>query len=221
MRALIIEDDNEISAFIEKGLKAESFTVDQKVNGEEGLIAAKTNEYDVVILDFYLPDLTGLEIAKEMRKKKKNTPIIVLTGESQIDKKIKMLEYCDDYITKPFSVCELIARIRAVLRRGDIIQGDVLQAGDLIMDIKAHKVTRSEKEINLRNKEFALLEYFMRNPGMVLSRSAIFEKVWDISSDPFTNTIDVHVRLLRKKINTGYSKNLIRTIPTRGYKLEI
>lgn len=220
MKLLIIEDDKGIAKFIENGLKQESYAVDVVENGEQGLRTAKTNGYDLIVLDLYLPDINGLKVAKGIREKKQNVPIIVLTGEPKVEVKVKMLECCDDYITKPFSIQELVARIKAVLRRERVVQGDILEIDDLKMDIKAHKVTRAGKEIALRNKEFALLEYFMRNPGVVLSRCSILEKVWDASTDPFTNTIDVHIRLLRKKVDALYPKKLIHTVPTRGYKIE-
>lgn len=221
MKILTIEDDQNINAFVKKGLQAEGFLVDIAKNGHDGLKAARENNYDLIILDLYLPDINGWSIAKSIREKNNTTPIIVLTAEMQMETKVRMLKQCDDYITKPFSIQELVARVKAVLRRGKMIYGDILEIGDLKMDIKAHKVYRAEKEISLRNKEFALLECLMRHPGMVLSRGVLLEKVWGMGSDPFTNTIDVHIRFLRQKIETDYNKKIIRTVPTQGYKLEI
>jgi len=133
---------------------------------------------------------------------------------------VQMLELCDDYVTKPFSLEELIARMHAVFRRRKIVQGNVFVIGDLRMDTSKYQVTRKGKPIMLRNKEFSLLEYFMQNEGLVLSREKILEKVWDMNTDPFTNTVDVHIRCLRGKIDEGYKKKLIHTVPRRGYKLE-
>lgn len=220
MRVLIIEDDPDVSRFVEKGLKTEGFAVDVIDSGQIGLETAKANNYDLVVLDFYLPDMNGLEIARGIRKRKKHIPIIVLTGELQIETKVKMLDYCDDYITKPFSIQELMARMRAVSRRGAVLFRNALRVDDLSMDLRSHKVIRAGKEIALRNKEFSLLECLMRNQGIVLSRLTLLEKVWDMNTDPFTNTVDVHIRFLRKKVDSGYPKKLIHTVPTRGYKIE-
>lgn len=220
MRVLIVEDDSEINRFVQKGLKAESFAVDVKENGKSGLQAAKVNDYDLIILDFYLPDMKGLEIAQQIRERKKTVPIVVLTAESKIETKVEMLKYCDDYVNKPFSLQELVARIRAILRRGNNIVSETLNVADLQMNVNSHKVTRGGKEITLRNKEFALLEYLMRNTGNVVSRGMILEKVWDMNADPFTNTIDVHIRLLRSKLENSHRRKLIHTVPTRGYKIE-
>lgn len=221
MKVLIIEDEKDIRDFVKSGLEGESFIVDAVEDGKTGLERAMLYAYDVIILDLYLPgQLNGIDIAREIRKKNQAVPIIVLTVEPEVDVKVKMLEVCDDYVTKPFSLKELAARIRSVLRRGKKIRGDILKMNDLIMDVKAFRVTCAGQEIRLRNKEFALLEYFMRNPGIVLSRGTILEHVWDMNADPMTNTVDVHVRMLRKKLFSGQRKELIKTIPGRGYKIE-
>jgi len=220
MKVLVIEDEVEISKFVKKGLEAELFTVDVAHDGEEGVQLALINTYDAIVLDFYLPKLNGMEVAKRIRERKQSLPIIVLTVEIDVENKIEMLSLCDDYLTKPFSLRELVARLRALQRRGKTIQDDVLEVGDLCMDVNAYRVTRASKSIELRNKEFALLEYFMRNPGIVLSRGMILENVWDTNIDPFTNTVDVHVRLLRQKIENGFKRKLIKTVPKRGYKLD-
>ncbi len=220
MKILIIEDEEDIKLFVKKGLEAAAFVVDAAGDGEKGLRYALSNDYDLILLDMYLPKLNGMSIAGRIRQSGKTTPIIVLTVEPTLETKVQMLAFCDDYITKPFSLEELIARVRAVLRRGEVAQEDVLEVGDLRMDVSKCKVTRGGKQAKLRNKEFALLEYFMRNPSIVLSRGEILEKVWDINTDPLTNTIDVHVRYLRKKIDDGHKTKLIHTVPGRGYKIE-
>ncbi len=218
MKVLLIEDEKEIAEFIKKGLEAESWVVDVVHDGEQGAQLALLNPYEVIILDFYLPKMNGLEVAKRIRQSKKLLPIIALTIEPDVDIKVKMLALCDDYVTKPFFLKELIARLKAVQRRGKITPySDILEAADLRMDVKAYRVTRAGKPIKLRNKEFSLLEYFMRNPGVVLSRSIILENVWDMNTDPFTNTVDVHVQSLRKKIDSKFKNKLIQTIPKRGY----
>ena len=220
MKVLLIEDEADIVCFVKKGLEAESFVVDTASDGEEGARLALSNPYDVVVLDIYLPKLNGIGVAKKIRERKKSLPIIVLTVEPDVETKVEMLALCDDYVTKPFSLKELIARLRAITRRGAVSSEDILKVGDLCLDVKAYRVSRANKKINLRNKEFALLEYFMRNPDVVLSRGMILENVWDMNADPFTNTVDVHIRLLRKKIDDGFKKKLIKTVPKRGYKLE-
>ncbi len=221
MRILVIEDEKGISNFIKKGLEAEYFTVDTAFDGEEGLNLAQINEYDVIVLDIRLPKKNGIEVCKELRKENSSVPIIMLTVEGDVKIKVETLNAgADDYLVKPFSLEELIARIRALLRREKKITGDVLQIDDLVLDTVSHKVKRGEKEINLSRKEFALLEYLMRNPGVVLTRGMILEHVWDMNADPFTNTVDVHIRFLRKKIDEGFKKKLIKTVHGSGYKIE-
>lgn len=220
MKILIIEDEKEIANFIKKGLQADGWVVDVSHDGQEGAKLALFNPYDVVVLDFYLPKMHGFQVAKRIRESKKLLPIIALTIEGDVEVKVRMLAICDDYVTKPFSLKELIARIKTVQRRGKIMDyGDILEAADLRMDVKAYKVIRSGRNIILRNQEFALLEYFIRHPRVVLSRSEILENVWNMNTYPFTNTVDVHVQTLRKKIDKGFKKKLIQTIPKRGYML--
>jgi len=219
MKVLIIEDEVEINRFLKKALEAESFVVDSAFDGEEGLNMALFNTYDVILLDLHLPKLHGVEVAKRIREKHSSISIIILSVASECKEKVDMLSICDDYITKPFSLQEVIARIRAVTRRGDQLHNNILEVGDLKLDTSKYEVFREDKMIPLRNKEFTLLAYFMRNPGVVLSRGMILECVWNTNVDPFTNTIDVHVRSLRKKINEGFENKLIDTVPTRGYKL--
>lgn len=219
MKLLVVEDDRGIRQYVKKGLEAEAFVIDAVPSGEEALKCFERSSYDAVILDLSLEGkLTGLQVASHIRKENASIPIIILTGVGELDMKLTLLKVCDDYMTKPFSIEELIARIRAVLRRGNVTKSDTLKVGGLVMDVANFSVTKEGKEIMLRNKEFALLEYFMRNPGKVLSRSKILEHVWDMNADPFTNTVDVHVRLLRTKLDDTDTKNIIRTIVGRGYQ---
>lgn len=220
MKILLIEDEMDIAAFVQKGLEEDYHTVDYVSDGKKALDLAVFNDYDLVITDLNLPNVGGREIIERIRKNKKNTLVIVLTVDTDIDHKADLLSACDDYITKPFSMKELLARVRAVGRRGPITRPDFLQIADLCLDLRNFKVTRAGREIDLRNKEFCLLEYLMRNAGAVISRAMILEHVWDMHTDPFTNTVDVHVRFLRKKIDGSHRKKLIRTIPKRGYKIE-
>lgn len=220
MKILIIEDEKEISEFVKKGLEAESFIADVASDGEQGLKYVLVNNYDLILLDMGLPKLGGLSVARNIRDAHIDVPIIVLTVDLTTEVKVQMLSLCDDYVTKPFSIDELIARVHAVLRRGTSMQSDVIEVADLSLDVLRCAVTRGGKSIKLRNKEFALLEFLMRNEGFVLSREKLLEKVWGMNIDPFTNTVDVHIRYLRQKIDEGFGKKLIQTVSGRGYKIE-
>lgn len=222
MRILLIEDEAEIANFIINGLKAEHFAVDWAATGTKGLYWAKVNAYDLAILDINLGnDENGLDVCEEIRKKGKTFPIIMLSVTNDAQTKIHALNIgADDYLTKPFFVAELLARVRALLRREKKLTGPKLVIADLEMDTIAHTVTRGDVEIKLNKKEFTLLEYFMRNAGTTLTRGMILEHVWDINADPFTNTVDVHVRFLRSKIDEGFHKKLLKTVHGYGYKME-
>lgn len=220
MKILLIEDEVELQNFIKKGLRAEMCIVEVASTGKEGIMLARHNTYDALVLDFHLPDMTGAEICEKIRAVKPSLPVLVLSVEASMDIKIGMLSSCDDYMTKPFSLRELLVRLRALARRGHVLHTETLSIGDLEMDLVKHTVTFKGKLLPLRNKEFALLEYFMKNPEIVLSREMILEHVWDMNADPFTNTVDVHVRLLRKKLHIG-KKIYIHTVPKRGYKFSI
>ncbi len=221
MRILIVEDEKDIINFLKPSLEAESFVVDVAKDGEAGLFLALTNDYDLIILDNTLPKKTGLEICKEIRSNKKNIPIIMLSVISDIDKKVELFNAgADDYLTKPFSFQELLARIRSVLRRPNNMEREVLQVDDLELDSRRNLVKRGGVEISLTRKQFMLLEYLMRNVGMVMTRSMIMEHVWDMNADPFSNTIETHILSLRKKIKLQNNQpELIHTIPGRGYKI--
>lgn len=221
MRILIIEDEEEITSFIRKGLVSEHFVVDSATDGEQGLKLAGINDYDLLVLDIKLPQKDGIEVCREVRRKGKTFPIIMLSVKSDTHTKVEALNIgADDYLTKPFSFEELLARIRALLRREKKIIGPRLKFADLEMDTIAHEVKRAGRLIQLNKKEFTLLEYFMRNPGITLTRSMILEHVWDMNTDPFTNTVDVHVRFLREKIDNRHRQKLIQTVHGYGYKME-
>lgn len=223
MRILIIEDEVKIINFLKPNLEAEFYIVDTATDGEQGSFLARTNDYDLIILDYVLPKMDGLEVCKEIKKDKKNVPIIMLTIKSELDTKIKLFEQgVDDYLTKPFLFEELTARIKAVLKRPNKVDSKILRIDDLSVNLYSHIVKRCGKEIYLTRKEFCLLEYFIRNKGKLLSRALILEHVWDMNADPFSNTIEAHVLNLRKKINPNKKRrDLIHTIPSRGYKMEL
>lgn len=222
MRILLIEDEKGIADFIINGLHAERFAVDWADTPEKGLLWAKVNPYDAGIFDMRLSgERDGLRILEEVRRKRKIFPIIMLSVTSDAQTKIDALNLgADDYLTKPFSMAELTARIRALLRREKKITEQVLVVHDLVLDTRAHTAARGGKSIKLNRKEFSLLEYFMRNPGTMLTRSMILDHVWDMSVDPFTNTVDVHMRFLREKIDEGHKKKLLKTVHGYGYKIE-
>jgi heavy metal response regulator len=221
VRVLIIEDENKIASFIKRGLKEEGYSVDIARDGEEGYFLATTQEYDLIILDLMLPKMDGLSLCRKLRQEKKTAPILILTVRDSIKDKVTGLDSgADDYLTKPFAFEELIARCRALLRKRDGQATTKLQVADLEMDLRGHKVSRGGQEIALTPKEFAMLEYLMRNEGIVVTRTMISEHVWDIHFDTFTNIIDVYISYLRNKIDASHKKPLIHTLRGKGYLLK-
>jgi DNA-binding response OmpR family regulator len=221
MRILVIEDSKEISASLKMALEAECYVVDLADDGEKGSFLGRTNDYDVIILDYTLPKKDGLQVCKEIREDKKTVPIIMLSGRSEVETKAQLLNSgADDYITKPYFIEELFARIRALLRRPRVTVKEILTFGDLTLDSRRHLVKRANKEIILTKKEFMLLEYLMKHPREVLSRPMIMEHVWDMNADAFSNTLETHVLSLRKKLDIGFKTKLIHTVSGRGYKID-
>jgi len=219
MRILVIEDERKIASFVERGLQEEGYAIDVAYDGEEGHFLATTNDYDLIVLDLMLPKLDGLSLCKKLREEDgQTTPIIILTAKDKTEDKVKGLDSgADDYLTKPFAFAEFLARIRAALRKKNGQVAIKLQVGDLAVDLLTHQVTRGKEEIVLTAKEFALLEYLMRNAGKLVTRTMISEHVWDINFDSGTNVIDVYINFLRKKIDHGHKMCLIHTIRGRGY----
>jgi len=222
MRILVVEDEKEIADFVVSGLRAQHFAVDWAETCQKGLLWAKVNPYDLAVLDIRLGDKeSGLDLCRMIREKGKTFPILMLSVRSDAVTKIEALNIgADDYLTKPFFMAELVARIRALLRREKKLMGSRLALCDLEIDTLTHTALRAGKPIKLNRKEFALLEYLMRNPGTTLTRSMILEHVWDINADPFTNTVDVHIRFLRSKVDDGHRKKLLKTVHGYGYKIE-
>jgi len=221
MRILVVEDEKKVASFIKRGLEEENFSVDMAYDGEEGLYMAETNPYDLILMDLMLPKMDGLAVIKELRVKGNKTPVLCLTAKDTVEDIVSGLDSgSDDYLTKPFAFAELVARVRALLRRGTQDRGAEIRFADLRLDPVAHKVWRGNKEIELTAKEYALLEYFMRNPNQVLTRTMIAEHVWDYTFDSFTNIIDVYVNYLRKKVDRDYDKKLIHTARGIGYVLK-
>jgi heavy metal response regulator len=220
MRILVVEDEEKVASFIRKGLVEEHYAADVAPDGEEGLAMAQINPYDLIILDLMLPKLDGFRVLQRMRADGVETPVLVLTARDGVSDRVRGLDLgADDYLTKPFAFAELLARVRALLRRGKPQRTPTLKMADLVLDPASRRVTRSGKAIDLTAKEYALLEYLLRHQGQVLTRTMISEHVWDQSFDSYTNVIDVYVNYLRKKIDQGFEPKLIHTIRGVGYVL--
>jgi two-component system copper resistance phosphate regulon response regulator CusR len=221
MRILVIEDEKKVARFIKKGLEEEGYAVDLASDGEEGLARVLDQVHDLIILDIALPKIDGLQVLKKLRERKVPTPVLLLTVRAAIEDKVLGLDSgADDYLTKPFAFQELLARIRALLRRKAETGPPLLQVEDLVLDPSRRLVTRGGERIDLTSKEFALLEYLMRNAGRVLTRAMISDHVWNYDFDTETNVIDVYVNYLRRKIDSGRKKKLIHTVRGSGYVLK-
>ena len=220
MRVLVIEDDEKVAHFLCKGLRENGYAVDRCTDGEDGLHLATHETYDVIILDMMLPAKHGREVLRELRGRGFATPVVALTALGTTRDKVAGLDAgADDYVTKPFSFAELMARVRAVARRKAGRTENVLTVADLALDRLSRVVKRAGQRIDLTATEFALLEFLMRNEGIVMSRTLIAESVWDMNFDPLTNVIDVHISHLRRKVDRGFSPRLIHTVKGAGYVL--
>lgn len=219
MRILLVEDDNNISAFIKKGLKEELYTVDITEDGTEGYLMATSNVYDLIILDIMIPGINGIELCRKLRENGVKTPIMMLTALDSVETKVIGIESgAGDYLTKPFAYSEFLARVKVLLRReSDSIRELVIE--DLRLDLLTRRVFRNNLEIYLTPKEFSILEYLLRNKGKVMSRTRIIENIWGYDFDPNTNVVDVHIKSLREKIDKGFNKKLIHTVRGIGYIL--
>jgi two-component system OmpR family response regulator len=224
MRVLLVEDDERIVDFVQRGLKAEGYVVDVARSGLEAITLGTAGRFQVVILDLGLPDINGREVCERLRSSGVGTPILMLTARDTVQDKVTGLRSgADDYMTKPFAFEELLARIEVLMRRrGGDIKPEIkeFRIADLILNAETHEVRRGDTLIDLTPKEFSLLECFMRMPGKVLSRTRILEQVWGYSADPLTNVVDVYIRQLRRKIDDDYDIKLLKTVRGFGYKLE-
>jgi heavy metal response regulator len=221
MRLLVVEDEKKVVSFIKQGLEEEGYAVDVALDGEEGLRMALSRVHDLIILDISLPKMDGLQVLKKLRQQRVIAPVLLLTVRSTIEDRVLGLDAgADDYLTKPFAFKELVARVRALLRRRGEAVPVLLQVADLTLDPARRVVSRGGERVDLTSKEFALLEYFMRNFGRVLTRTMIIEHVWNYDFDTMTNIIDVYVNYLRKKIDTGREPKLIHTVRGVGYMLK-
>lgn len=221
MKILLVEDDEDISSFVKNNLTEDAFSIDIAKNGTDGSFLARTNFYDVIVMDHSLPHKDGITVCEEIRSTGIKTPIIFLTVHTDMRKKIAAFEKgADDYMTKPFALEELRARIIALSRRPYRIEDSILKAGDLVIDTHRRTVKRGTTSIYLTRKTYNLLEYLMKNKGTVLSRGIIMEYVWNSESDPFSNTVEAHILSLRKKININGKRDILKNIPGRGYIIE-
>ena len=222
MRILVVEDDKKIASFVVNGFKQNGFAVDHARDGEEALALMRATPYDAAVLDIMLPKMDGLAVLQELRRAGVKTPVIVLSAKASVDDRVRGLQAGgDDYLTKPFAFSELLARVQALLRRStQATEPTKLMAADLTMDLITRQVTRGGKEIELQTREFAMLEYLMRNAGRAITKTMILEHIWDYSFDPQTNIVDVLVHRLRTKVDKDFPVKLIQTIRGVGYMLK-
>lgn len=222
MRVLVVEDDTQTAAFLDKGLREEGHAVDHADNGKDGLFLATTETYDAIVLDRMLPGLDGLTLLRTLRGAGNRTPVLLLSALGDVDHRVEGLRAgSDDYLAKPFAYTELSARLDGIVRRaGDATAGSgKLVVADLVLDLIRHEVTRDGRKIALQPREYRLLEYLMRHPGRAVTRTMLLEAVWDYHFDPQTNVIDVHVSRLRQKIDAGFARPLLQTVRGVGYRL--
>ena len=219
MRALLVEDDSKVAAFILQGLREAGFAVDHAADGEAGLDLLANEPYDVAVVDIMLPKLDGLSLIETVRRQGVNTPVLILSARRSLDDRVRGLQTGgDDYLVKPFAFTELLARLQALVRRSSgAVQPTTLSIADLSLDLLTREVRRGDQVIELQPREFSLLEYLLRNAGRVVSKTMILEHVWDYSFDPQTNVVEVRMSRLREKIDKGFEKNLIHTIRGVGY----
>lgn len=219
MRILIIEDDEHLRLSLKRGLESELYTVDHVSDGVSGSYIARTHDYNLIIIDYGLPGKDGLQIIKELRQQNIESPILVISVRGEIDDKVNLLEYgADDYLVKPFTYSEFKARVNALTRRNYKITEDVMTIDDLTIDIRRTEVIKSGEKIYLTRKEFMILQSLARKKGQVVTRGELLEEVWNRDADPFSNTIEAHIRNLRKKVQTDTSR-IIETVPGRGYRI--
>ena len=220
MRILLVEDEVKLATFIKRGLVAERYAVDIADDGRSGLELAQTYQYDLVVLDLMLPGMDGSEVLRRIRKENSSVPVLILSARDSVKDKVSHMETgADDYLTKPFAFAELLVRVKALMRRGPVNRASTIRINNLELDRLSQQVKRAGHRIELTSKEYALLEYLMSNAGRVLSRNMIIEHVWDQSFDGITNIVDVYIRHLRNKVDTGHEPKLLKTVRGVGYSI--
>jgi two-component system, OmpR family, response regulator len=220
MRVLVVEDEKKTASFIRKALQAEGFAVDICHRGDDALAAVAATSFDGIVLDIMLPGRDGLSVLKQLRAKQAHTPVLLLSARGAVNERVEGLNAgADDYLPKPFAIAELVARVRALGRRGNESKSTLLQVADLTLDTISHRAERGGKHFDLTAREFRLLEFLMRSPGRICGRMSIIEKVWDYDFDPGTNLVDVYVKRLREKIDDGFEPKLLHTVRGAGYVL--
>jgi len=221
MRVLVVEDEKKTASFVRQALQTEGFAVDICLNGDGALAATKTTPFDVIVLDIMLPGRDGLSVLRQLRERKNTTPVLLLSARGEVNERVEGLDAgADDYLPKPFELAELVARVRALTRRGGEIKPVILRLADLTLDTVTHKARRGGTEIELTAREYRLLEFLMRSPGQLCGRMMIIEKVWDYNFDPGTNLVDVYIRRLREKIDANFEPKLLQTVRGSGYVLK-
>ena len=221
MRILVVDDDRRLCAVIKRGLLEEAYAVDLAYDGDEGEYHAEVNPYDLIILDIMLPNKDGIEVCNELRAKKINTPILMLTAKDTVEDRVRGLDTgADDYLIKPFAFNELLARVRALLRREGMSKSPELRVGDLTLNTLTRQIWRGQRPIELTTKEYVILEYFMRHPNVIVTRTMIEEHAWDYDFDSLSNLVDVYIRRLRRKIDNEREDSLIQTVRGAGYRLK-
>ena len=221
MRILVVDDDRRLCTIIKRGFLEEAYAVDLAYDGEEGEYLAEVNPYDLIILDIMMPVKDGIEVCHDLRAKKINTPILMLTAKDTVEDRVRGLDTgADDYLIKPFAFSELLARVRALLRREGMSKSIELQVGDLTLNTITRQVWRGQRPIELTTKEYVILEYFMRHPNAVVTRTMIEEHAWDYDFDSLSNLVDVYIRRLRRKIDNERKDSLIQTVRGAGYRLK-
>ena len=221
MRILVVDDDRRLCGIMKRGLLEEGYAVDLAYDGEEGEWIAEAGSHDLIVLDIMMPGKNGIEVCQALRSKRINTPVLMLTARDTVEDRVRGLDAgADDYLIKPFAFNELLARVRALLRREAVSRSPRLQVGDLTLDTVTREVRRGERSIELTTKEYTILEYFMRHPNMVISRTMLQEHAWDYEFDSLSNLIDVYIRRLRRKIDAEGEASMFQTVRGAGYRLK-
>lgn len=222
MRILVVDDDRRLCSVIKRGLLEETYAVDVAYDGEEGEYMGEVNPYDLIILDIMMPKKDGIEMCKELRSKRINTPILMLTAKDAVEDRVRGLDAgADDYMVKPFSFNELLARVRALLRREAVTKSPEIKLGDLVLNTLTREVRRGDRTIELTTKEYVILEYFMRHHNVVVTRTMLEEHAWDYDFDSMSNLIDVYIRRLRRKLDDNENESVLQTVRGAGYRLKV